>query len=49
MNIKKYNDTRIKYHCDAIFTHLPVSTGIFKLQHLNLVIKALSFGDNLSK
>jgi hypothetical protein len=33
----------------GIFTHLPVSTGIFKLQHLNLVIKALSFGDNLSK
>jgi hypothetical protein len=33
----------------GIFTHLPVSTGIFRLQHLNLVIKALSFGDNLSK
>jgi hypothetical protein len=29
--------------------NLPVSTGIFKLQHLNLVIKALLFGDNLSK
>jgi hypothetical protein len=33
----------------GIFTHLPVSTGIFKLQHLHLVIKALLFGDNLSK
>jgi hypothetical protein len=48
MNIQKYNDTRIQYHCDTSDIFFLLS-GIFNLQHLNLVIKALSFGDKLSK